>query len=66
MEKRDKTKMKNDILQKIGVDLNEFNKPSKEPAHECDNIPNPLSGLSLEELYFLQENNYFLDDDLYR
>ena len=62
MEKPDELSRKNEILQKIGVDLREFNKPRSEPAHECDNLPNPFDNLTLDELYYLQDHNFFLDD----
>lgn len=27
--------------------------------HECDNVPNPFDALTIEELRYMQEHNYF-------
>lgn len=50
------------ITNKLGFDIKEYNKFSIDSAHENDNIPNPFDVLSLDELLFLRENNYLLDE----
>jgi hypothetical protein len=50
------------ITNKLGFDIREYNDDDDDfsDAYEKDNIPNPFDKLSLEELLFLKENNYFL------
>jgi hypothetical protein len=50
------------ITDKLGFDIREYNDDDDDfgDAYEKDNIPNPFDKLSLEELLFLRENNYFL------
>jgi hypothetical protein len=50
------------ITNKLGFDIREYNDDDDDfsDAYEKDNIPNPFDKLSLEELLFLRENNYFL------
>ena len=51
------------IQEKLGFSVQDYEKLSHdapEEVHERDNIPNPFDRLSLEELLFLRENNYFL------
>ena len=47
------------ITNKLGFDIQEYNSDSLEEAHERDDLPNPFDKLSLEELLFLREHNYF-------
>jgi hypothetical protein len=49
------------ITNKLGFDIREYNDNDDfSDVYEKDNIPNPFDKLSLEELLFLRENNYFL------
>ncbi|MBR3834195.1 MAG: hypothetical protein IKJ73_07745 [Lachnospiraceae bacterium] len=50
------------INNKLGFDIREYNSNDNllEEAHERDDIPNPFDKLTLEELLFIRENNYFL------
>jgi hypothetical protein len=49
------------ITNKLGFDIREYNDNDDfSDVYERDNIPNPFDKLSLEELLFLRENNYFL------
>lgn len=48
------------IQEKLGFSVQDYEKLSPDEVHERDNIPNPFDRLSLEELLFLRENNYFL------
>ena len=60
--KKRKIDMLQQINNKLGFDIREYNSYDnlEEEAHERDDIPNPFDKLSLEELYFIRENNYFL------
>lgn len=65
MRRRDLEDLKNkemlqQITNKLGFDIQEYNSDNSNEAHERDNLPNPFDKLSLEELLFLRENNYFL------
>ena len=60
MENHKNKEMLQQIINKLGFDIREYNSNSFEEAHERDDIPNPFDKLSLEELLFLRENNYFL------
>jgi hypothetical protein len=56
-----KYKMFLQITNKLGFDIRKYNDNDDcSDVYEKDNIPNPFDKLSLEELLFLQENNYFL------
>jgi hypothetical protein len=49
------------ITNKLGFDIKEYNSADDfSEAHERDNISNPFDKLTLEELLFIRENNYFL------
>ena len=49
------------INNKLGFDIREYNNmDTRTEFHEQDNIENPLACLSMEELLFIRENNYFL------
>ena len=48
------------IMDKLGFDIREYNSNDFGEAHERDDIPNPFDKLSFEELLFLREHNYFL------
>lgn len=55
---------KESIEQKLKFSIkeyNEFDKLNRTISYENDNIPNPFDVLSLEELVYLREHNYFLD-----
>lgn len=60
MEDHKSKEMLQQITNKLGFDIREYNTNDFGEAHERDNIPNPFDKLSLEELVFLRENNYFL------
>ena len=60
MENHKNKKMLQQIMNKLGFDIREYNSNNFKEAHERDDIPNPFEKLSLEELLFLRENNYFL------
>lgn len=60
MENHKNKEMLQQIINKLGFDIKEYNFNNSEEAHERDNIPNPFDKLSLEELLFLREHNYFL------
>ena len=62
MENHKSKEMLQQIKNKLGFDIQDYNEnqDSPEEVHERDNIPNPFDRLSLEELLFLRENNYFL------
>lgn len=65
MEKDKKEKMYKQITDKLGFTLKEYNEEDLNDhtiPHERDNIPNPFEKLSMEELLFLRENNYFLSE----
>lgn len=64
--------MRKIIEDKLGFNIKEYNRQEQEAlkkmkeagqcdSHECDNIPSPFEKLSLEELEYLREHNYFLD-----
>ena len=62
MENRNNIITKDSILKKMGItDMNEYNKNQTENPHECDNLPTPFDNLTLDELLFIREHNYFLD-----
>ena len=43
----------------------EYNKmDTRSEFHEQDNIENPFSCLTLEEMIFIRENNYFLCENV--
>lgn len=48
------------ITNKLGFNIQEYNSDNLDEAHERDDLPNPFDKLSLEELLFLRETNYFL------
>ncbi len=55
------------ITEKLGFDIKEYNKKCMNnisDAHEADNIPNPFEKLSKEELLYIRNNNYFLDNKI--
>ena len=54
------SEMLQQITNKLGFNIRSYNLLDKNEAHERDNIPNPFDKLSLEELLFLREHNYFL------
>ena len=60
MENHKSKEMLQQIMNKLGFDIREYNSKDVGDAHERDDIPNPFDKLSLEELLFLRENNYFL------
>ncbi len=60
MENHKNKEMLQQIINKLGFDIKEYNSNNSEEAHEKDNIPNPFDKLSIEELLFLREHNYFL------
>lgn len=60
MENRKSKEMFQQIMNKLGFDIRDYNTDDYGEAHEQDNIPNPFDKLSLEELLFLRENNYFM------
>ena len=60
MENRKKKEMSQQIMNKLGFNLEEYNSDDIKEAHEKDNVPNPFDKLSLEELLFMRENNYLL------
>ena len=61
MENYNDIEMKEMILKKLGIDdMDEYNKMTPDIPHEKDNVPNPFDRLSLEELDYLCEHNYFL------
>ena len=60
MENHKSKEMLQQIINKLGFDIREYNSNDSGEAHERDDIPNPFDKLSLEELLFLRENNYFL------
>ncbi len=62
MENHKSKEMLQQINNKLGFDIREYNSNDSllEEAHERDDIPNPFDKLSLEELLFIRENNYFL------
>lgn len=62
MENHKNKEMFQQITDKLGFDIREYNDNDDDfsDAYEKDNIPNPFDKLSLEELLFLRENNYFL------
>ena len=66
MENYKNTEMYQQIMDKLGFDIQEYNSDKSGDAHERDNIPNPFDKLSLEELIFLRENNYFLPFNEYK
>lgn len=50
------------ITNKLGFDIRSYSSEDSGEAHERDDIPSPFARLSLEELLFIRENNYFLPD----
>ena len=60
MEDHKSKEMLQQIMNKLGFDIREYNSNDFGEAHERDDIPNPFDKLSLEELLFLRDNNYFL------
>ena len=64
MEDRKNNVMLQQITNKLGFDIRDYNdmhKPTNyEDVHERDNIPNPFDKLSLEELLFIRENRHLL------
>ena len=72
MENHKDNEMRKIIEDKLGFNIKEYNRREQEAlkklkeagqcdSHECDNIPSPFEKLSLEELEYLREHNYFLD-----
>ena len=72
MENYRDNEMRKIIEDKLGFNIKEYNRREQEAlkkmmeagqcdSHECDNIPSPFEKLSLEELEYLREHNYFLD-----
>ena len=69
MEDSKKDEMLERINTKIGFDITDKEAwksftLSDEEAHERDNAPSPLEGLSLEELLFLRENKILYQGDI--
>lgn len=61
MGNRNYEEMLKTINEKLGFDIRNYDKMgTTEGCHECDNKPNPFDKLTLEELDFIRENNYFL------
>ena len=60
MENHNDNEIFQQITNKLGFDIRSYNLLDENEAHERDNIPNPFDKLSLEELLFLREHNYFL------
>ena len=61
MENQNYIQMLTQINNKLGFDIREYNKmDTRTEFHEQDNIESPLACLSMEELLFIRENNYFL------
>ena len=61
MENRKEKEMFQQITNKLGFDIREYNNSDvMDDAHERDNVPNPFDKLSLEELQFIKEHNYYL------
>ena len=60
MENHKNKEISKQIMNKLGFDIQKYNSTNSGEAHEKDNLPNPFDKLSLEELLFLRENNYFL------
>ena len=60
MTNHDSKEMFQQIINKLGFDIKDYNPKDHKKAHEQNNIPNPFDKLSLKELLFLQENVYFL------
>ena len=60
MENRRNIEMLQQITNKLGFDIKEYNNDNLCDAHERDDLPNPFDRLSLEELLFLRNNNYLL------
>ncbi len=60
MENHKNKEMLQQIMNKLGFDIREYNSNDSKEAHERDNIPNPFDKLTLDELLFLRENHYFL------
>ncbi len=63
MENRRNIEMLQQITNKLGFDIKEYNNEKlcdAGSAHERDDLPNPFDRLSLEELLFLRNNNYLL------
>ena len=61
MENHNDLEMKNQIENKLGFNIKEYNdQPLEGDIYECDNKPNPFDVLSIEELLFLRKHNYFL------
>lgn len=49
------------INEKLGFDVRNYGKmDTTEGCHECDNKQNPFDKLTIEELQFIRDNNYFL------
>lgn len=61
MEDHKSEEMRRRITEKLGFDVKEYNADDMTEVHEQDNVPNPFEKLSLEELIFFREHNYFLD-----
>lgn len=55
MENHKSKEMLQQIMNKLGFDIREYNSNNFEEAHERDDIPNPFDKLSLEELLFLRK-----------
>lgn len=60
MENHKNNEMLQQIKNKLGFDIKDYNFKDIDGVYERDNIPNPFNKLSLEELMFLRENKYFL------
>ncbi len=60
MENYKNIEMFQQIVNKLGFTPEEYNDDVSVDTHERDDLPNPFEKLTLEELLFLRENNYFL------
>lgn len=60
MENYKSNEMSQQINNKLGFDIRDYNSLDTGDAHERDDIPNPFDKLSLEELLFIRENKYLL------
>lgn len=60
MENRKNKEMLQQIKNKLGFDIQEYNKDNSTDAHERDDLPNPFDKLTLEELLFLRNNKHLL------
>lgn len=52
MKNHKNEEMLQQIINKLGFDIREYNSKDFDEAHERDDIPNPFDKLSLDELLF--------------